>query len=281
MAVISELIDAGLGLKQQGNHQAAIVHFQQLNAVYPDHARILFELADSWQAFGVPEQALPLYRQLTALPESRGLPPKDVPRLYTQMGAALLLLDQFTESLAIIDEGLRRYPAYRPLRAYRMFALHRAGLHQDAMVESLELMIESLAPSKWDAFEADIVQMVKALRGRMPDLKDEELDEDETSEADVSGEDDAMSMAVEPVDASPAAPDRIAVADEDELIEDLELEVKVRRPPPKSRKGQFGRKPIQIDISFDPEASDDVPASADEDSAPPNTGRVMIPIDFD
>ena len=272
MAVISELIDAGLGLKQQGNHQAAIVHFQQLNAVYPDHARILFELADSWQAFGVPEQALPLYRQLTALPESRGLPPKDVPRLYTQMGAALLLLDQFTESLAIIDEGLRRYPAYRPLRAYRMFALHRAGLHQDAMVESLELMIESLAPSKWDAFEADIVQMVKALRGRMPDLKDEELDEDETSEADVSGEDGAMSM---------AAPDRIAVAGEDELIEDLELEVKVRRPPPKSRQGQFGRKPIQIDISFDPEASDDVPASADEDSAPPNTGRVMIPIDFD
>lgn len=269
MAVISELIDAGLGLKQQGNHQAAIVHFRQLNTAYPDHARILFELADSWRAFGVPEQALPLYRQLTALPENQGLPPKDIPRLYAQMGAALLSLDQFTESLAIIDEGLRQYPAYRPLRAYRMFALCRVGLHQEAMVESLELMVESLAPSKWDTFEDDIVQMVKTLRARISRPEDKELDEAETPAADVSGE------------VSPAAPDPIAVTDDEEMIEDLELEVKVRQPPPKSRKGQFGRKPIQIDISFDQEANDDLPASAADDSAPPNAGKVMIPIDFD
>ncbi len=272
MAVISELIDAGLGLKQQGNHQAAIVHFRQLNAAYPDHARILFELADSWQAFGVPEQALPLYHQLKARPESQGLPPRYIPRLYAQMGAALLLLDQFAESLAIIDEGLRRYPSYRPLRAYRIFALHRGGQHQAAMVESLELMVESLAPSKWDVFEADIVQIVKAMRARISRLEAEELNEAGTSEADVSEEDEAM---------SPPAPDRIAVTNEDEMIEELELEVKVLQPPPKSRKGQFGRKPIQIDISFDQEADDAVPASANEDSAPPNAGKVRIPIDFD
>lgn len=265
MPVISELIDAGLGLKQQGNHQAAIVHFRQLNAAYPDHARILFELADSWQAFGVPEQALPLYRQLTALPESQGLPPKDVPRLYAQMGKALLLLDQFTESLAIIDEGLRKYPAYRPLRAYRMFALRRAGLHQQAMVESLELMVESLAPSKWDTFEEDIIQMVKTLRASISQPEDAEFEATETPAAETSA----------------PPPDQITVTDDDDMTKDLELEVKVRQPRPKSRKEQFGRKPIQIDISSDQEADNDVHASAADDPAPPNAGKVMIPIDFD
>lgn len=261
MAVISELIDAGLRLKQQGNHQAAIEHFRQLHATYPDHARILFELADSWRAFGVPEQALPLYRQLTALPEGQGLPPRDLPRLYTQMGAALQLLGESAEALTVIDEGLRRYPSYRPLRAYRMFALRDAGLHQQAMVESLELMVESLAPSKWDVFEESIVQVVKELRRQISHSEDEPQ---ETSEAE---------GAAAPVD------DGGAVADEAEKIEDLEedleLEVKVRQPPPrsKSRKGQFGKRPVRIDIGFDEGENDEAAASAG--------GKVRIPIDLD
>lgn len=254
MAVISELIDAGLKLKQQGSHQAAIEHFRQLRDTYPGHARIMFELADSWRVFDVPEQALALYRQLMALPKGHGLAPRDVPRLYAQMAATLLVLERSAESLAVIDEGLRLHPAYRPLRAYRMFALHQAGLHQAAMVESLELMVESLAPSKWDAFEEDIVQVVKAMRGR---LEEGAVDEHEAGE-----EADA-----------PAADGK-----DEELEEELEIEVKVRQPPPKprkrGRKGQFGRKPVQIDISGDedPAADDDGPAAA---------GKISIPIDLD
>jgi hypothetical protein len=182
MAVISELIDAGLALKEQGNHQAAIEHFRQLHVTYPDHARIMFELAGSWQVFNVPEQALPLYRELLAMPKSQGLPPKELPRLYTQMGASLRLMGQFAESLEIIEAGLRLFPNYRPLRAYHMFALYSAGLHQNAMVESLQLMLESLAPTKWDVYEDDIVAIVKQIHERVPapdtsDLADWEFDE--------------------------------------------------------------------------------------------------------
>ena len=262
MAVISELIDAGLRLKQQGSHQAAIEHFRQLQTAYPAHARILFELADSWQAFGVPEQALPLYRRLVALPESQGLPPRDLPRLYTQMGAALRLLGESAESLAVIDEGLRRYPSYRPLRVYRMFALHDAGLYQQAMVESLELLVESLAPSKWDAFEESIVQAVKELRARLEEGAGDEHEAEARPQTE-AGEEAAAA---------------------DDKGEELELEVKVRQPPPKSRKRgrqrQFGRKPVQIDISVDAEASDEPPPAADDD-APPAGGKVRIPIDLD
>ena len=182
MAVISELIDVGLALKEQGNHQAAIEHFRQLHVTYPEHARIMFELAGSWQAFNVPERALPLYRALIEMPKTQGLPPKELPRLYTQMGAVLRQMGQFTQSLEIIEAGLRQFPNYRPLRAYHMFALHSAGFHQNAMVESLKLLLESLSPTKWDIYENDIIAIVKEIRDRVPppdtsDLEDWEFDE--------------------------------------------------------------------------------------------------------
>ena len=258
MAVISELIDAGLKLKQQGSHQAAIEHFRQLQATYPGHARIMFELADSWRAFDVPEQALGLYRQLMALPKGHGLPPRDVPRLYAQMAATLLVLERSAESLAVIDEGLRLHPAYRPLRAYRMFALHQAGRHQAAMVESLELMVESLAPSKWDTFEGDIVQIIKAMRGR---LEEGTVDEHEEGAR------------------PPMETEEVNVSAADEKGEEFELEVKVRQPRPKSRKRgrqkQFGKKPVQIDISGDETST------AVDDNGPPAVGKISIPIDLD
>lgn len=182
MAVISELIDAGIALKEQGNYQAAIEHFRQLNSTYPDHARIMFELAGAWQAFKVPEQAVPLYRQLLAMPKSQGLPPKEMPRLYTQMGAALRLLGNYVESLEIIEEGLKLYPDYRPLRAYHMFALHSAGFHQNAMIESLELLVESLAPTKWDLYQDDIEDIVEEMRERIPRAYTKYLEEWEFDE---------------------------------------------------------------------------------------------------
>ena len=127
MPVITELIEAGLRLKRAGNLRGAIEHFKQLHATYPSHARIMFELAAVWRLFGVPEQALPLYRDLLALPKSEGLPPKDMPRLYTQLGATLLEMGDVKESLAIIDQGLALHPSYRSLRAWRLFALSEAG----------------------------------------------------------------------------------------------------------------------------------------------------------
>jgi len=164
MAVVSELIDVGLALKQQGKLKAAIEHFRQLQATYPENARIMFELAVCWSAFDVPEQALPLYRDLLARPKGKGLPAKDLPRLYTRLGAALYALQEYDEALSILDDGLRLHPSYRPLRAYRIFALQAAEMPGSALYDALELMLESLAPSRWDTFEDQIRQIVAEMR---------------------------------------------------------------------------------------------------------------------
>ena len=137
MAVITELIDAGLQLKRQGNLRGAIEHFRQLQATYPGNARIRFELAGAWRAFDVPEQALPLYRELLALPKSQGFPPKDLPRLYTHLGATLLDLGENDEARATIEAGLRLHPSYRPLRAWRILSLSKSNAMDLALLDAL------------------------------------------------------------------------------------------------------------------------------------------------
>lgn len=283
MAVITELIEAGLRLKQGGNLGAAIEHFKQLHATYPDHSRIMFELAACWRAFGVPEQALPLYRELLAKPKSQGLPPKDMPRLYTQLGATLLEMGDSAESLAIIEEGLRLHPSYRSLRAWRIFALTQAGAHQPALLDALELMLESLAPSRWDIFEADIKAVVKAMRANLlaqdaaptnviAEGRSAEAFAEETDDVpEQANEDDAVSQSSK-IDVMSEAAD----ATETDVAVNLVKPTEKKPSRKKKSRSQMGKKAVRIDISGE---SDEPQKEADEDDAAAADGSFKIPID--
>lgn len=292
MAVIAELIQAGLRLKQGGNLGGAIEHFKQLRATYPDHARIKFELAACWRAFGVPEQALPLYRELLALPKSQGLPPKDMPRLYTQLGATLLEMGDSAESLSVIDEGLRLHPSYRSLRAWRIFALTTAGEPQAALQDALELMLESLAPSRWDIFEAEIKDQVKAMRADLTEhdaLPDASLADEAAASSPDHSEASAERAAINPRDAASdgeasSQHSRIEVASDAPDATETDVTVNLVKPTKKkSRRNQkprpqMGKKAVRIDISGETDAPQE---EADEDDSSGAAGALRIPIDPD
>lgn len=294
MAVITELIDAGLQLKQQGNLRGAIEHFRQLQATYPGNARIRFELAGAWRAFDVPEQALPLYRELLALPKGQGLPPKDMPRLYTHMGATLLAMGEIGEARDTIEAGLRLHPSYRPLRAWRIFSLRRSGAQELALLDALELMLESLAPSRWDIFEEDIVAAVKQMRDDLS--ADESLTPAAASQglaASSAAELDAPETLAVTSAAIANEPQPIKVSDEAEAVATDEVDVSVtvvqptaKRPKrarrtsrKKTRKQapQLGKKAVRIDISSEGSA----PKQPPDDDPPAQSSSLKIPLDPD
>ncbi len=274
MAVISELIDSGLRLKQQRKLRGAIEHFRQLLTTYPENARIQFELANCWLAFGVPENALPHYRELLALPQAKSLPPKDLPRLYTQLCATLHQMDEHQEALEIAQAGLQLHPNYRPLRAWQIFALEATGAHRVAVLDALELMLESLAPSRWDIFEDDIKQVVRQMRARLenaPSLSPSDKSEGGETRADtVARSENATPLS--PPDRSGGGKTREdAAADADEH----EVAVTVRPPTRKAGRRrilpQLGKRSVRIDIS----TGDDEPAADD----PPASAAFRIPVD--
>lgn len=306
MAVVSELIELGLKLKRQGKLKGAIEHFRQLRATYPQNARITFELAVCWSQLDVPEQALPLYRELLARPKAQSLPAKDLPRLYTRLGATHYALREYGEALSILDEGLRLHPSYRPLRAYRIFALQAADRPGSALHDALELMLESLAPSRWDTFEDQIRQIVAELRAES---------DGGALAADAALSNADTSQQPQPVDAmpqqnaataSPAEPEaetnveaktqhrpkkdsekRIAV-DWLDPIEDVELGLSVQAKKAKkrklriarSRRDQLGKKSVRIKIS-DGSDGGDAPSAGNDAASAAATGKLRIPIDDD
>ena len=276
MAVISELIDSGLRLKQQRKLRGAIEHFRQLLATYPENARIQFELANCWLAFGVPEKALPHYRELLALPQAKSLPPKDLPRLYTQLCATLHQLDENQEALEIAQAGLQLHPNYRPLRAWQIFALEATGAQRAAVLDALELMLESLAPSRWDIFEDDIKQVVRQMRAKSENATP-------LSPPDRSGggktRADSVAGAEKATPNEYSGKQRIAVSavEDPAATETVEHEVEVAVRP-RARQAarrrllpQLGKRSVRIDIS----SGDDEPAADD----PPAAAAYRIPVD--
>ncbi len=309
MAVVSELIDLGLALKRQGKLKGAIEHFRQLQATYPENARIMFELAVCWSEFDVPEQALPLYRDLLARPKGKSLPAKDLPRLYTRLGAALYALQEYDQALSILDEGLRLHPSYRPLRAYRIFALQAAEMTGSALHDALELMLESLAPSRWDTFEDQIRQIVKALRAPHDEAAIAADLPEKKAEAQALAQPAEGNQSRPPVHDSPAPPELAAKVEKEQvpetaadnkiavewsapIEEDFELDLRVHKQRAKTRvnknarggRGQLGKKAVRINISD----AKDKNETASKDgansvpSAPSNpSGKFQIPIDED
>ncbi len=299
MAVITELIEAGLHLREQDNLQGAIEHFRQLHSTYPGHARIMFELAGTWRAMGVPEQALPLYRELLMMPKGEGLPAKDLPRLYTQLGATLLILGETEESLTVIEEGLRSHPGYRPLRAWRIFAWHRGGAPQAALVDALELMLESLAPSRWDIFEDDIVAVVAEMGAQLEELpagsapgevseipaqETSESTEDETiTQQDSAAEavdSEAADLPGEQNDSAPAS--EIPLVDVADEADEYEVQLQVRQSAPAKKKRPNRRKSGKARrIEITSEAEELNKPASDDDEPPAQAGKLKIPIEVD
>ncbi len=286
MAVITELIDAGLRLKQQGNLRGAIEHFRQLKATYPGNARIRFELAGAWREFDVPEQALPLYRELLALPKGQGLPPKDMPRLYSHLGATLLALGETDEARDTIEAGLRLHPGYRPLRAWRILSLRSGGAHELALLDALELMLESLAPSRWDIFEDDIVAAVKQMRA---DLSADESLAPAAERAEPLTADDEKRDAPESATVTSAA---IKVADEADDPAEVDIAVNVVKPAAKRKQRgkrkkkkkqapQLGKRAVRIDIVDDSVGSAAPTKSSEGDDPPAQAASFKIPLDPD
>ena len=304
MAVISELIDAGLELKAQGKRDAAIEHFRQLRETYPENARIMFELAGTWAAFDVPEQALPLYQALLELPKSKALPARDMPRLYARLAATHFALRDYQEALAVVEEGLQLHPSYRPLRAFRIFSHYFSGREGNALIDALDLMLESLAPSRWDIMEAEIKAIVGELRDSVNRAEGAGIAADDLGEqtaaasaiadepksgGDAEHSDDVPDSHHEKSDSEGAAASvsgQIAVADATEPHQDFELEVQVKSSGRKSsrqrsqgRKGkQLGEKKVRINISASGDAEEVEINDADDDEG---AAKVNIPIDFD
>lgn len=279
MALIAELIDAGVQMKRAGNLQGAIEHFRQLQATYPGNARIMFELANAWSSFTVPQRALPLYQELLALPPGQGLPPKDMPRLYSRLGATLLDLGDSQQALTTLEAGLGLHPSYRPLRFWRICALSRSGADRLALLDALELLLASLAPSRWDVFEGDIQAAVHSMRAEWAG----EATQPPLANKPPNSQTLESSRKVHSADEAPATIEKATghdakSAEADAESDSIPVVVKpaARQTRNPGQRPQLGKRAVRIDISADVDTPKDKPSDEDGPSGSPSAFKIPL-----
>ena len=118
-----------------------------------------------------------------------------------------------------------------------------------ALIDALDLMLESLAPSRWDIFEDDVKGIVSELGQALTEAGDKYdarvLGIEETREADDTKAEAAVVAKVEVSElqaddhntgsGEPASHSRIDVTSASDEIEDFELEIKVKSSARKKR----------------------------------------------
>ena len=86
-----------------------------------------------------------------------------MPALLLQYGSTLRNIGRLDDALAVLDDGVARYPDHAALRLFRAFALASAGRDRDALVDVLDL-----ARTRIDAPE--IHRYARSLKGYTREL---------------------------------------------------------------------------------------------------------------
>ncbi len=157
-SVIEMQIHIGRALETDETAPQAIVFFQQLTAQYPENALVQFEMGGAYDFAGYEAEAIPHYERAIAL----GLPEAILPRVAVQLGSSLRNVGKYPEAVHVLQTASQKFPEHRSLRVFLALALHSTGKSQAALVELLDLVINT--PDVLEAYHRSLRYYTDELR---------------------------------------------------------------------------------------------------------------------
>jgi tetratricopeptide (TPR) repeat protein len=124
-----------------------------------DDARREYEIGSEHDSAGREAEAIPHYERTLEL----GLPDELVPGALLQLGSSLRNVGRIDDALAVLGDGVSRFPEHAALRVFRAFALATAGRDREALVDVLHL-----ARTRIDA--PDVQRYARSLENYTRDL---------------------------------------------------------------------------------------------------------------
>ena len=98
-------------------------------------ARSEYELGSEHDSAGREAEAIPHYERALEL----GLPDELVPGALLQLGSSLRNVGRLDDALAVLEDGVARFPDHAALRLFRALALASAGREREALADVLDL----------------------------------------------------------------------------------------------------------------------------------------------
>jgi len=158
---LDALIEQGEALGRAGDHDGAIAFFKRLVMEWPAEPRAHFALGGAFDSAGREVAAIGPYRLASEL----GLGGDDLPRWYVQLGSTLRNAGDLDGAITLLREGKDRFPDDAAIPAFLALALHAAGQHAAALVETFDLLLRDPEATGLGRYQRSLPAYADDLRG--------------------------------------------------------------------------------------------------------------------
>lgn len=145
-------LEAIFAARDRAHMAPTIAAFLAVLDRHPADPDVLYEVGGAYDTDGQEEVAAGYYRRAI----DAGLAGYRLRQCHLQYGSTLRNLGRLDESLAMLDEGLKRFPGSESLTIFRALTLHEDGRADAAIAELLVLLADRLRTDEVLRYEAAI-----------------------------------------------------------------------------------------------------------------------------
>ncbi len=141
MSIHNEISRAVL-LRTDGQHTEALAILLDLLKMAPGDAGLHFEIACTYDAQGLPADAIPHYEQALAV----GLDGQHRRDALLGLGSSYRSMEQYADAVRTLERGIAEFPQAHEYAVFLAMALHNLGDHRRA----LQLLLKHVAEHSAD-----------------------------------------------------------------------------------------------------------------------------------
>jgi thioredoxin-like negative regulator of GroEL len=134
-----ERLAKAIALRESGELAEALPLLLELRRELPDDPQIAVQTAWVHDSLGLEEEAVPHYEAALAA----GLPDDQARGAYLGLGSTLRTLGRDADSERVFQEGIERFPDFKPLRVFHAMLEHNRGRSREAVRTLIEVLLES------------------------------------------------------------------------------------------------------------------------------------------
>ncbi|MFC7391663.1 tetratricopeptide repeat protein [Scopulibacillus cellulosilyticus] len=126
-------------IESENAPEKAVQLVSDLAKEHPKDSDIQFQAAICCDRLGFESKAVPLYEKAIQL----GLPEHQLQIAYANLGSSLRVLRRYREALRCLENGLERFPDFRPLIIFKAITLYNLQENNQAVQLLLHQLIET------------------------------------------------------------------------------------------------------------------------------------------
>lgn len=156
---VEDRLEAAVGLRKDGDAEAARRSLMDLVADHPDDARVNLQCAWTHDSLGLEREAVPFYQRAIEL----GLERPDLEDALLGLGSTHRALGSYDEAVATLTQGVEEFPENHAMKVFQAMALYNGGQAKQACESLLRILIDTTADPgirsyqpALDAYAADL-----------------------------------------------------------------------------------------------------------------------------